>query len=258
MPIHDWSKVDAGIFHDFHLEWLAALKHSLNSGLLPENYYALTEQVIGGLEPDVLALDLREETSPPNGDSGNGSGGSPNGNGGDTITIPKVQFVSSTTSDVYSRKAKRVTIRHSSGDRIVAVIEVVSLGNKSSRNALRSFVEKVIDLLTARVNLLILDLHPPSTRDPNGIHGAIWSEIGTEDYVRPAESPLTLVAYHPVADETKAYIQPTAIGRALQEMPLFLGEELHVNVPLEATYLSAFEHVPARWRKVLESPDAQS
>jgi hypothetical protein len=25
MPIHDWTKVDAGIFHAFHLHWIAAI-----------------------------------------------------------------------------------------------------------------------------------------------------------------------------------------------------------------------------------------
>jgi hypothetical protein len=26
MPIHDWSRVDAGIFHDFHHAWIEQLK----------------------------------------------------------------------------------------------------------------------------------------------------------------------------------------------------------------------------------------
>ncbi len=58
MPIHDWTRVDAGIFHHFHLEWIGDLSRVLNRGLLPPNYYALAEQIAGGLGPDVLTLQL--------------------------------------------------------------------------------------------------------------------------------------------------------------------------------------------------------
>ena len=56
MPIHDWTRVDAGIFHAFHVTWIADLARALNRGLLPPDYYALAEQIVGGREPDVLTL----------------------------------------------------------------------------------------------------------------------------------------------------------------------------------------------------------
>src|SRR5262245_53148047 len=56
MPAHDWTKVPAGIFHHFHLEWIASTAHALNHGLLPEDYYALAEQYAGVFGPDVLTL----------------------------------------------------------------------------------------------------------------------------------------------------------------------------------------------------------
>jgi hypothetical protein len=28
MPIHDWTRVDAGIFHDFHLAWIAEIREA--------------------------------------------------------------------------------------------------------------------------------------------------------------------------------------------------------------------------------------
>ena len=39
-------------------------------------------------------------------------------------------------------------------------------------------------------------------------------------------------------------------------MPLFLDPEQYVNVPLEATYLGAYEGVPRYYRAVLEAPAA--
>ena len=56
MPIHDWTRVDAGTFHFFHLHWIASICDVLNEGLLPRNYYAMGEQRAIGDEPDVLTL----------------------------------------------------------------------------------------------------------------------------------------------------------------------------------------------------------
>jgi len=44
VAVHDWTRVDAGIFHDFHNSWTTHLKEALNEGLLPTGYYALAEQ----------------------------------------------------------------------------------------------------------------------------------------------------------------------------------------------------------------------
>jgi hypothetical protein len=56
MPIHDWTRVEAGTFHAFHTSWLTHLMEALNSGLLPPGYYALSEQVATRMQTDVLTL----------------------------------------------------------------------------------------------------------------------------------------------------------------------------------------------------------
>ena len=254
MPIHDWTRVKAGIFHDFHHEWISTIKRALNTGVLPSDYYALAEQIAGGLGPDVLTLgNVPDE---PARASGNGlevvSGSS--GQSGVALAAkpPKVSFTAVAELEQYSRKRNRIAIRHSSSDQIVAVIEIVSPGNKASGHALRSFVEKAIELLDAGIHLLVVDLFPPGPRDPQGIHGAIWSEYIGDDFPLPPGRPLTLVAYS-AGDLKRAFIEPTAVGEVLPEMPLFLQPSLYVQVPLEATYQSAFEAVPRRWQAELQS-----
>ena len=60
---------------------------------------------------------------------------------------PPTRFVTQASEeDIYAAKADRIAIYHPLGD-VVAVIEVVSPGNKNSRHALRSFVEKTLDFL---------------------------------------------------------------------------------------------------------------
>ncbi len=254
MPIHDWTRVKAGIFHDLHHEWISTIKRALNAGVLPPDYYALAEQIAGGLGPDVLTLgNVPDEPARATGNGAEGASGAP-GQGGVALSTrpPKVSFTAVAELEQYSRKRNRIAIRHSSSDEIVAVIEIVSPGNKASGHALRSFVEKAMELLDAGIHLLVVDLFPPGPRDPHGIHGAIWSEYVGDDFPAPPGRPLTLVAYS-AGDLKRAFIEPASVGEVLPEMPLFLQPSVYVLVPLEATYQSAFEAVPRRWQVELQS-----
>jgi hypothetical protein len=67
--------------------------------------------------------------------------------------------------EIYARRADRIVIRRHLG-RIVAVIEIVSPGNKDIRVALREFVDKTVAFLREGIHVLIVDLFPPTPRDP--------------------------------------------------------------------------------------------
>jgi hypothetical protein len=244
MPIHDWTRVDAAIFHAFHHDWITEIARALNRGLLPAFYYALPEQIAGGFGPDVLTL-----RSP----AGNGTSPSvPSSGGGIALGVapPKVRIRMQSDANRYAAKAKAVTIRHVSNHHVVAIVEIISPGNKNNQNGLNAFVRKAQEALAAGVHLLLVDLFPSSSRDPQGIHPAVWGEDGQEEYVLPADKPLTCVSYigGPGAE---AFIELVAVGDALPEMPLFLSPETYVPVPLESTYQAAWEGMPAYWRDVL-------
>ena len=243
MPIHDWTRVHAGIFHDFHHEWISTIRRSLTSGLLPSEYYALAEQQAAGFGPDVLTLQVE---------------GTVDGSRGDIATAtlpaqPQTRFMFETDAEFYRRRKSSVVVRHVSGDRIVAIVEIVSPGNKASRHAFRAFVDKACEFLEHRIHLLIVDLFPPTKQDPNGVHAAIWEEVKDDAFSLPTEQPLTLVAYE-CGSTTRAYVEPVAAKQILPTMPLFFEPGNHVQVPLEATYNDAYTAVPRRWQSVLESP----
>ncbi len=247
MPAHDWTRVEAGIFHHFHLEWIADLSRTLNAGLLPPGYYALAEQRAGRFEPDVLALESQDEER----DLARAESDATGDGGTLLLAPPKARVTAETDMEFYRRKQSVVAVRHVSGDRLVAMIEVVSPGNKIGRAVVRSFVEKAADLLEKRIHLLILDVLPPGTLDPQGIHGLIWEEVSGEEYQAPPGKPLTLAAYES-SNRLRAFVEPFAMGDELSDMPLFLEPGGYVLVPAEATYGRAFAAVPARWRRVLE------
>jgi len=255
MPAHHWNRVTAGTFHAFHLAWIAEIQRTLNGGLLPRGYYALAEQVAGEIIPDVLTLqqagsateagELHEEFCA--------------GTSTAVLTVneapPRVS-VTATTSEavILALRRRRIVIRHATGDRIIALIEIVSPGNKETELMLQAFVDKTAAALREGYHLLILDLWPPGSFDPSGIHGALWPLIGGSSYIARSDRPLTLAAYAVRAPGLfTAYVEPLDAGAELPDMPLFLAPEHYINVPLERTYTGAWEGVPERWRRVIES-----
>lgn len=103
-------------------------------------------------------------------------------------------------------------------------------------------------------HLLVLDLWPPGNFDPSGIHGALWGMVGGTPYLPRADRPLTLAAYAVHGPGlVNAYVEPLGVGAELPDMPLFLAPEHYINVPLEDTYRAAWQGVPERWRRVIES-----
>ena len=245
MPIHDWTRVAAGIFHHLHHEWISEIARTLNKGLLPRDYYALAEQTAAGFGPDVLALQARFGDADFATDN---EVDAPGGGATATLTRPSASITAQTDEEFYRRKKSSVVVRHVSDDRIVAIVEIVSPGNKASRHP---FLDKVADFLEFKVRLLVIDLLPPTPRDPQGIHNAIWNEVAAQEFIPPLDKPLTLATYEsgPIV---RAFVEPVAVGDVLPNMPLPLEFDGAVSIPLEETYRRAFELVPDRWRRVIE------
>lgn len=244
MPVHDWTRVSDGTFHHFHYSWVLEILRALRRGLLPKGYYVMAEQIGGDVgEPDVLTLQTTA-TKPDPEDPLSGTATL-------TVTPPTVQTRMTIPRDPYARLQRTIVIRHTSGDRIVAMIEVLSPGNKSSRHAIRAFLDKAVAALDGGVHLLLVDVHPPGPRDSNGIHGALLNEIGTEEYVLGRERPLTAVAYISGTALVDAFVNHFAVGEPLPEMPLFLTRENFIRVPLETAYVSAWDDVPQQYQEIL-------
>ena len=122
MPIHDWTRVEAGDFHDFHQCWVVAIRNALNAGLLPVGYMAMAEQVTGRPIPDVVTLQAYEPKAGPE--------------GGIAVATapPTARLIAKIERINYAKRADRVVIRHGRG-KVVAIIEILSPGNKESRAA---------------------------------------------------------------------------------------------------------------------------
>jgi hypothetical protein len=212
---------------------------TLNSGLLPEGYYALVEQVIGGAVPDVLTLE-RRDLPPTTPESLTELA--------EAVVLPTATITLVAEAPLYPPRPRVIAIRHVSRDRLVAMIEIVSAGNKEDAAAVGSLVEKTVVALSRGVHVLLIDLHGPGTFDPDSLHGLVWAELGQPAVAAGPEKPFQVVSYRSVR-RIDAFIEPLAVGDRLPDAPLFLTPAVHVKVPLEATYERAFEAVPTHLRR---------
>ncbi|MFK7818877.1 MAG: DUF4058 family protein [Planctomycetaceae bacterium] len=248
MPMHDWTKVSAGTYHDFHNSWITHLKESLNASHLPEPYYALGEQRSGDFGPDVLVLRTNDEDATGGTDS--------DSVGSDLVatatTPPRVQIAQEAVEDIVFllMKQRHISIRHTNDDRAIAIIEIVSPANRHSIETLNDFADKVVSSLRDGIHVMVIDPFAPGRHDPNGIHGFIWERMMAGTFEQPEDLPLTLVSYCS-RRRIKAWVDPIKVGAKLTEMPLFLTPDHYVPAPLEESYQKAWAGVPKQWQRVI-------
>jgi hypothetical protein len=248
MPVHDWTHVPDGIYHAFHVAWIPRVQEALNNGLLPQGYYALAEQHAGYAIADVLTL----HGSPAPAASEPPSMPPPTGGIAVAEAPPKVRQRQTVEGSVRARR-RTLAIRHISGHRLVAILEILSPANKDRRESVEEFASKAVSALDAGVHVLVVDLFPPGSNDPQGIHAIIRQrlDLSEEPYQLPEGEPLTLASYA-AGPGIEIYIEHVGVGALLPDMPLFLRPDRYVNVPLESTYQEAYRGMPAFWREMLE------
>ena len=248
MSVHDWTRVEAGIYHSFHNAWITHLGDALNNGLLPPEYYALGEQHAGHLVADVLTLHASgpNDAPPPL---------PPSGPGLAVAEAPPQVRRQLTGIETYRQRRRTLAIRHVSGHRLIALVKIASPANKDRLESVEVFAAKTIDALELGVQVLLIDQLPPGRHDPRGLHAVVWSEFDEAPYDLPIDEPLTVASYA-AGPPVRAYLEHVRIGGSLPEMPLFLHADRYIPIPLEATYQTAYRGVPAFWRDVLEGRQA--
>jgi hypothetical protein len=243
MPLHAWEKVPSGMYHSFHQAWAVMLSIHLNESRLPKGFGAFVEMRKGPLETDVLAIDFFPESRPRLQSDG----------GIMTMQRPKASLVRQSAPEYYSQKADRIVVKYKT-KRIVAVIEIVSPGNKKSGGSVREFVRKAAKYVDDGVQLLVIDPFPPGRHDPAGMHKAVWDEISVEEPFRFPAGRDRLAFSYEIGMAKTAFIESLAVGSSVPAMPLFLQAGYHVMVDLESTYEAAARGIPEEVRTMLAAP----
>jgi hypothetical protein len=247
VAVHDWTRVEAGIFHAFHTSWVARIQDALNEGLLPKGYYALAEQHVGRQIADALTLHAQPmPAAPPQ--------PLPPATGGTAVAeAPPRARRRHTVEPAALARRRSLAIRHVSGHRLIALLEIVSPANKDRARHVADFSAKAVDALDAGVHLLVVDLFPPGLHDPHGMHGCILERLEESEgpYDVPMDEPLTAAAYA-AGTQVEIYVEHLAVGALVPDMPLFLRPDRYVAAPLDPAYQAAYRGMPEFWRTVLE------
>jgi hypothetical protein len=238
MPLldHFVNRAEAEIlWPSIHGAWANAIMAQLNR-TLPRRYRAQTQVRLGRqVEADVVEIDVSpaSRADVPNGPAG-GVAVKPWAPPAARLTLPAV-FPDDIIVPVVDLEIR--------GFHPVAVVELVSPGNKDRPETRRAFAAKSAAYLQRGIGLLTVDA---VTARHFNLHNELM------DLLRyPATSRMTddvwiySVSYRPVhrdeRNEIEVWQESLAIGRVLPTMPLALQGAMTVPVDLEAAYSDACE-----------------
>ena len=124
---------------------------------------------------------------------------------------------------------------------LVAVIELVSPGNKDRPAERRAFAAKCASYLAQGVSLIVVDV--VTNRHANLHNDLMRLMEAAPDLDFPAEVTLYAVAYRPLRrgqrEEVDLWLRRLTVGAALPTLPLRLTGDLFVAVDFEAAYQEA-------------------
>lgn len=197
--------------------------------------------MIGGAVPDVLTL----------GHPVSRGGGRPATEEARPARLPTATITAVAEAPEYPPRPRVIAVRHRGGDRLVAIIEIVSAGNKRDAADMGSLIEKTVVALSKGMHVVLIDLYPPGRFDAQGLHNLVRVELGQETVDLPAERPLQVVS-DLSPGKVWSFIEPLAGGDRLPAAPLFLDDGRFVSRPLEATrhgVVCNARRAPARRRR---------
>ena len=251
MPLHDWTRVDAGIFHAFHVAWIPEIQKVLNGGLLPEGYYALAEQHAGRAIADVLTLHASSA------DPG-ASAGAPAVAPGDGRSRPG-RCASPDAAPAHGRTGgagppplpghpprQRPPPHRPHRDRLAGEQGPLAVTSRTSST-------RPPPPWTSACICCWWTCSRPAPTISRGCTAPSSSELEASDepYDVPADEPATLASYA-AGPAVEIYVEHVAVGAPLPEMPLFLRPRPLHQRAAGADLPGRLRRMPAFWRGVLE------
>ncbi len=231
MPLRDHFHeplLSAEPWSGFHAIWPTMMILRLKP-LLPEGYRAEPRVQLGtDYEIDVGTLDRR-----------------PAGTNGHPRPDPRSESALLTAPPPTLSVATRLTesdelsVRvYAPGRILVAAVELVSPRNKDRPASRRSFAEKVADLIRDGVSVSVVDVvgnsHFSLYAETLGVIGHTDPALGDDP---PAMSAVTCRIFGLRPDRRfESWFHPLAVGRPLPTLPLWLHDDLFVNLELDASY----------------------
>ena len=168
MPIHDWSNVNDGMFHWFHQRWIGSIANGSTVAGCRKASMPSANFTPMRLSPMCWPSKIVRRNGPGQWASSKGFG----------VALPesppKTRFTWEAEKEWYLPRKISLPCAASTafwcGDRDRLA------GQQIEPGAVPQIPQKTIELLDQGVHVIVIDFFPPTPRDPQGIHQAIWSE----------------------------------------------------------------------------------
>lgn len=203
-----------GVWVDFHHTYLTFIREAIAGQVAPDYQVRIEQHVYIEDEPDdrrligIADADVRIE------------GGSPASVGGTVAVLTPPAQVQ--MPKVRRRKARYLTIRTGTGERVVTVLKLLSPANKDGGVDQAAYLAKRRELLAGAVSLVELDLLRGGMRMPLGRHAAC-------DYYalvsRPPDRPTA--DFWPIRLRNPLPVIPIPLDPGRPEATLSLQDTLH-------------------------------
>jgi hypothetical protein len=222
-PQHHWES--------FHSNWATRLADLLNDRLLPPEYIA-EEHTHAGTRLEIDVATFEHDTVAGRSDSSSGA----------TAVLPRAVYTPPapgfTIPAVLSDSFEVRVFATAEGMTLVAVIELVSPGNKDLPEECRAFATKCASYLYQGISLIVVDI--VTNRQAN-LHNEIMRVMNADSACElPAAANLYAVAYRPALRDEQSEVDVWPVVCALSEplptLPLRLKGDLFVPVDFESTY----------------------
>ena len=218
---HSWES--------FHSNWATRLSDAINAQL-PAEFFAEEHTHFGRVEIDVTTFE-RDEPGPIR-------NGAPVAVAEPTVWKPPAAAV--TVPAVFPDSFQVRVFNTTSGPTLVAVIELVSPGNKDRAEERQAFAIKSASYLHQGVSLIIVDV---VTNRGGNLHNETARLFSDDPRLPMTGTDLYAVAYRPVVrderSEIDVWLHPLAVGQSLPTLPLRLTGDLFIPVDLDASYTEA-------------------
>ncbi|WP_179131500.1 DUF4058 family protein [Candidatus Entotheonella palauensis] len=223
MPLHNWPNARVP-WRSFHNHWIVRLVEYLNADVLPPGFQARPTELIVGIEPDLLLLQATDQSA------------------SDRQISLQTALGEATTTAILPPPAELPMVGiYSAYDthRLVAVIELVSPGNKDRPEAVQHFVEKILFLLQEGIHVMVIDV----IRLPRqSIRRPILKRLGLNDEIDSHQVWVSSYCSLPDGEpqphlKVREWAQTVGANASLPDLPLFLHtDQQWVMVDLESTY----------------------
>lgn len=216
-------------WESFHATWASQIANALNDKLPPE-FLAEELVTVGRVEIDIATFEHLRPAPTRNGSSV-------------AVAEPRIWAAPLPTLSVpavFSDSFQVKVFNTAAGQTLVAVIELVSPGNKDRVEERRAFAIKSASYLHQGVSLIIVDV---VTNRGSNLHNETARLFSNDPRLMMTGADLYAVAYRPVLRDERPEIDvwphPLAVGQLLPTLPLRLTGDLFIPVDLDASYTEA-------------------